>query len=206
MAVNEAATVSRILYRSESLAPIQSRPITTVANEATKLNLGWVIDSTGTYRIGYKKSDVGTAKPFKRDFELSSIQMQSAYSQINLRSANFLANGRIDVNNDNSLEDGYGINLEFSSFTDWTYEIIKIKDRFARAVQLQMAITCADRIITTTRSNLSQRLTNEAMQKIAYILGNEEQGTGLKGQFRKELKAIKQFFFPIQTITTSTLR
>lgn len=206
LSFNESATFNVYLYHSKSLLPIQTKQITTVANESTKLSLGWIIDSTGTYRIGYKKADVGTAKPFQRDFELADIQTCSKYAQIYPYSANFLANGRIDVNNDNSLTDGYGINLEYSSFMDWTYEITKNKDRFSRAIQLQMAITVADRIITSSRSNITNRLNNDAMQRLAYVVGNEANGTGLKGQFRLEVEAIKRFFFPKQRIKTSTLQ
>lgn len=206
LSFNGAETFNVYLYHSKKLAPIQTQEVTTVANEATKVYLGWNLDDTGTYRIGYKKADVGTSLPFKRDFSLSSINKYSNSGDINFYSSDFLANGRIDVNNQNSLEDGFGMNIEFASFFDWTHEIIKNKDRFARAIQLQLAITAADRILTTSRSSITQRLNTESLQRLAYVLGSEEQGTGLKGQLRKELLTIKRFFFPIETIIYDTIK
>lgn len=206
LSFNEAETFNIYLYHSKKLAPIQTKSVTTVANEATKVYLGYQLDDTGTYRIGYKKADVGTAKPFKREFELSNAHKLSQSAEIEYNSANFLANGRIDVNNVNALEDGYGLNLEYSSFIDWTHEIVKNKDRFARALQLQLAITLADRLLTTTRSGITERLTRESLDRIGYVLGSEEQGVGIKGQLRKELTDIKHFFFPKKKIINATLK
>lgn len=203
---NEAVTFNVYLYHSKKLSPIGTVAVTTVAHEATKVAANLVLDDTGTYRLGYKKADIGTAKPYKRDWENSSVPMNSRYACIEFESADFLANGRIDVDNTNSLEDAYGLNIEYSTMTDWTHEIVKNKNRFARALQLQMAITAADRIITSNRSNINQRLSREVLDRIAYTLGTEENGRGLKGQLRKELDAQKTFFFPKERIITSTLR
>lgn len=206
LSFNEAATFNIYLFHSKKLAPVQTKEVTTVAHEATQVELNWYLEDTGTYRIGYKRSELGTAKPYERDFELANVAYRSDYAYMDFYSSNFLANGRIDVDNDNALEDGYGMNLNFSVFTDWSHEIEKNKHRFARAVQVQMSITAIDRILTSTRTNVTERLTEEAVLRLDYILGNEARGTGLKGQFKKEIEAIKKFFFPKNLIQTYTLR
>lgn len=205
LSFDKSVTFNIYLYNSGSLTPL-IKSVTTVANQATKVYLGWPLYLGGTYRIGYKIADIGSAKPFKRDFELSNLSTKSINCNIEFRSANFLANNRIDVSNENSLEDGYGMNLEYSTAIDFTDEIIKNKDRFATALQMQMAITVADRIFTSSRSNITQRFGQEFLTKLDYILGNEDRGTGIKGQLRKEIKALTEYFFPVQRIQTSTLR
>lgn len=206
LSFDSVATFNIYLYSSQSLLPIQTKSVTTVANQATKIYLGWALDNIGTYRIGFKRTgtgSIGSAKPFKRDYQLSNVYTKSTNCLIEFRSANFLVSGRIDVDNEDSMEDGIGMNLEYSSFVDYTNEIIKNKDRFATAVQLQMALTVADRIITSVRSNITQRLSDEAINKIAFTVGNDERG--LKGYFIKELKSIKDFFFKENKIITATL-
>lgn len=202
LSFNEAKTFNIYLYHSKSISPIQTKEVTTVENEATKVELNYNLDLTGTYRIGYKKADIGTAKPFKRDFQLSSVFPLSNYAKIYFRSADFLTNGRIDVDNENALEDGYGINIEYSTFTDFTQEIIKNKSRFDRAYQLQMAIDVADRIKTSTRSNITERLITQSYS----ALGTENDGRGYLSQFKDEINKIKGFFFPKEQIINSTLR
>jgi hypothetical protein len=202
---NEAATFKIYLYNSQSIAPIDEIEVTTVAYEAVKVPVNWVLDDLGTYRIGYKKSEVSTALPLERDYELSSIYIGSCFSSIDFKSANFLVNGRLDLDNENGLEDGYGLNFDYSVYTDWHAQIVKNKYRFSRAIQLQMALTLADRVFSSTRSNIKQRLSKDALQQIAYLVGNEESGTGLKGQFRNELTSIKSFFFPKMTLKERTL-
>ena len=201
MSFDSDVTFNLYLYHSKKLNPIQTKSITVVANEATKIELNYNLDDTGTYRLGYKSSELGTSKPFVRDYSLSAISEDFLFF-----ASDFLDSGRIDINNQEALSDAYGMNIEYSEYYDWTYQIIKNKNLFARGLQLQMAINVCDLIMTTNRSSIIERLSNEELQKMAYVLGSEEGGNGLKGNFAKELNAIKNFFFPIKMIQKATLR
>jgi hypothetical protein len=192
------------LYESTTKAPVQTQSVTTSAGEDVKVYLGWNLDSRYTYRMGYKTSEIGTAKPYLRDYELSTVEELSRNICFDYYTADF--NGaRLDLTSESSKSDAMGMNLEYSVYIDWTREIIKNKNLFAKALQLQMALTVADRIMTTTASNITQQLTQQSLERIGYIIGNAERGTGLKGQFRKEVLNIKKFFFPEIRIMKKTI-
>lgn len=199
-----AATFNIYLYSSTTKAPVQTKSITTTAGEDTKLYLGWSLDGRYTYRIGYKLSEIGTARPYLRNYELSTLDEQAKNICFEYYSTDFDGD-RLDLGSKISNSDATGINLEYSVYTDWTMEVIKNKNILAKAIQVQMALTVADRILSSTSSNITQRLTNENLNKIGYILGNAEKGTGLKGQFRKEINDIKSFFFPRVNIMKTTI-
>jgi len=204
LSFSEDATFKIYLYKSTTKDPIEEIDATVVGGEDTKIYLGWNLDDRYTYRLGYKTSEVGTSKPYLRNYELSNIEELSNNICFEYYSANF--NGdRLDLSSELSYSDALGINIEYSTYIDWTSEIIKNKNLFAKAIQIQMALTVADLILTTTNSSITQRLTQEALERIGYILGNAEKGTGLKGQFRKEIENIKRFFFPVSRIYKKTI-
>lgn len=204
LSFNEDATFKIYLYKSTTKEPIEEIDITVVGGEDTKLYLGWNLDDRYTYRVGYKTSEIGTSKPYLRNYELSTVEELSKNVCFDYYSANFDGD-RLNLNAEKTYSDALGMNIEYSCYNDWTAEIIKNKNLFAKAIQIQMALTVADSILTTTNSSITQRLTQDALERIGYVLGNTERGTGLKGQFRKEIENIKRFFFPERKIFKKTI-
>ena len=204
LSFNEDATFNVYLYKSTSINPIQTKEVTTSSGEDTKVYLGWNLDDRFTYRLGYKTSEVGTAKPYLRNYELSVMEELSDNICFEYYSANFDGN-RLDLSSESSNSDAFGMNIEYSVYIDWTKEIVKNKNLFSRALQLQMALKTANNILTSNNSNINQKISRDNLDKIAYILGNEDRGTGLKGQYRKEINDIKNFFFPVRRIVKTII-
>ena len=204
-------TFNLYLYHSSKKAPIQTKSVTVVGGQDTKVILDWQLPlrtteyNQGTYYIGYNESEV-TAQPFERDYELANYQVNS--SIVNIEPVYMDIDSTVlNIGSDNSSSDPYGINLELSSYTDYTDLITENKSVFDNAIMLQMAINVLEQIVFTTRSNITQRIGHNT-QSLAFVgLNGDDNSTGLYQRISNEIKSLKKKLFPEdkQFITVATM-
>ena len=151
--------------------PIKMVNVTTIANEAVVINLqDWFIaDSAehkgGIFYLGYFESDLGGAKPIKRNYNTSNLQTQSKCYHVLPVSLNHVAT-TIDVSTVVNLSDTGGLNIGMDTYTDYTELFVRNKNLFVQAIQHEMAIEVLDLITKSTRANRTERIGNDFARQI----------------------------------------
>lgn len=182
---NDVATFNIYLYNDLLLPPVRTKQVTTIANTQTRVQLDWVmnyIDSSdaggtskgnlgGVWYLCYKQSEVSASNPNCRAineqlnlwtdtkivgaFPFQTPENSQTVFARNNPSVNFLS---------------YGINIEFSSYRDYTQTIIKNAHLFDEARGLCMAISVIEQIQNTTRANYTERQMGENVSRFEYDL------------------------------------
>ncbi len=198
LALDSAKTFNVKLYNSGVKAAIQTKSITTVADEETKTALGWIISPVGNtypggnFYLGYEESDLDGAKPYKRDYENANIYLDGRFCKEFQRIA--VAGNEINFTDPTNLDQPFGLNIEWSVYTDWTDAIISNRQIFANAIYYGMTIKILQQIRSTTRSNIVQRL-NEDFRGIAdFELDGAK--NSIMSQYDKAIEELKEHFFP----------
>ena len=202
VALDSAVTFDIKLYNSSKKDAIQTESVTTVAGEETKVLLGWIISPVGTtysggnFYIGYKEADLGSGKPYLRDWEQANDYLQGKFCKEFLRIG---ANGtEIDFTDQTALEEPYGFNIDWSTYTDWTDAIISSRQIFANALYYGMAIKVLQQVRSTTRSNVIQRLNDDFRGIADFELDGSK--NGITSQYQKATTELREHFFPRRLI------
>lgn len=190
-----------------------TKAVTARANEATivdidDLVLSWMgkYGATSTFYIGYFQDDLGTAKAIN---EPVSSWMQGLLWDAD---SMFATSNGVKFNlpyTEDSLTKG--LNLEFTSYRDFTSRIIANKALFDEAVSLQVACDAIELILSSTRSNGTERMAQEQLADLHSAL-NQELATnerpytpGLKVKYAREIEKLQKAFFgnpKIESYTT----
>lgn len=182
---------------------IWTMPVTAIGGEATfidvdDLKLSWMgkYGAVNTFYIGYFQDDIGEAQAIN---EPVSEWMQGILWEVNPIYAT--ANGvKFDLP---YVEDSLtkGLNLEFTSYKDYTSRVIANKALFDEAVGLQVACDVIEMILTSTRSNGTERMAQEQLADLHSALNqdaptNERPYTpGLKVRYSREIEKLQKSFF-----------
>lgn len=213
LAFDSAVTFNIYLYNSNLKAPIKTQEVTTVANQATIVNLtDWFIADDATYKggnfyAGYFEADLGSAKPIKKDFELANVMVQNDFYTINPVRLGYI-DAVIDVDDNDYLEDTNGLNIGINIYRDYTQMLINNKSLLFPVIQYGMAAKVLDIIRTSIRSNITQRLNKEIIQDVEFELyGNPALGIeGVRGKYEQRLKAVKEVMFSEPLMSIGTLK
>ena len=205
-------TFNIYLYNSNLKAPIKTKEVTTSANEAKIIDISeWYLDDDttfkgGNYYIGYFESDLGGAKPIKRNYELANYQICSPYFYIQPISLSYTGSV-INIKNEQSESDTGGLNIGINIYTDYTEFIIRNKNLFWQSIQLGMAEKVLNQSRTSVRSNYIERITKDFINQIGFELyGNRELGIdGIEGRLEREIKDIKKMLFYKPRIIRKTI-
>jgi hypothetical protein len=105
----------------------------------------------------------------------------------------------------------YGINVEICVYRDFT-EIIKLNENtFSTLIGLQVAASCIELALNSSRSNKTERITKEQQSRlyndlnVAFSSPEFPYTTGIKNQIAREIKRIKQNYLPKQELKTNTV-
>ena len=204
---DNVATFNLYLFNDLKLAPLQTKSVTTEAMSQTVVDLGWVLNyiSTnkgGLFYIGYFQDDLGSAHGIDEQLNMwAASKVFGAYPFQSPKKAGALDFNRI---NPSVVFRSYGLNLEITSYRDYTQTIIQNPHLFDNARGLGMAITVLESIKYSTRSNAVERQSKEAISgselnydlNLAFPTDDRPFIAGLKTQLSQELKRISQSFFP----------
>jgi hypothetical protein len=214
---SDVATFNIYLYNDLLLAPVKTQQVTTVAKSQTRVQLDWVInyiDSSnnggntggnigGVWYVCYKQSEVHASNPdcyaineqlnlWNDTKIIGAFPFQAptndvyAFTRTN-PSINFLS---------------YGINIEFSSYRDYTQTIIQNPHLFDEARGLCMAINSLELIQNTTRTNETERQMTNNVARLEYDLNlsfpTKEYPfmAGIKQRLERELRSLNTKFNP----------
>jgi hypothetical protein len=210
----QASTFNLYLFNDLVKAPLLTKEVTTVANSQTTVTLNWQliyneVRKGGLFYIGYFQDDLGTNQAV--DEQLNTWADTKIFGAWPFQSSKKA--GELDFNriNPSVVFKSYGMNIEVSSYKDYTQKIIQNANMFDEARGLTMAISVLEQIKHTTRSNATERQSNEKMQGIDFDLNlaNPTESmpfvAGLKAQLNRELRRLSDQFFPKATATTLSL-
>ena len=214
--------IKLLLWNTAQKAVIESKEISITSDHQEEV-LEWVIDNSGTtykgeYYIGYI-SDGLTVTPYKREYEAANLLTNPTYLYFEkVTVIGHITEVLFDLNDVDGMSEECGLNFDITVYDDFTDFAINNKMLFARAIQLQAIISCAQMYMASLRSNSNQINSEQLYQKIMV----EIEGTsgdsvvrvhGLKNQLlgeitsiRSEIAKLKKGFFKSGQILRSTLR
>lgn len=218
-----AGTVRILLFNTAERDPIQFQDVI-ITSEHQIQELNWKIDNSedtykGDYYLGYLSNDVdlGTLKPYKRDYQNSDIMSVITYMNITrLVFEGATLEELPDLDSDDGLSENIGINPDITVYFDYTELIINNETLFGRAVYLQFAIKCISTYLASLRSNRNERKSEQTVLRlIQEIEGQNTEGAvkikGLRPQLigevnriSKEIERLQDGYFA-NGITTHTL-
>lgn len=194
-------SVELMLFSSWQKIPLETR---TVALDGTKLvykeSLEWVLDNTDFYKgeffIGYIYD--GTLVPYTRDYE--DANYQSEFKGLCIEKAivpDHATNELFRLDKVETMSQDTGLNMNISVYDDRTDFILNNLSLFARPILLKMAIIILEKFVSSTRSNMNERYSNEIIvQVMAAVNGlkgdsgiNER---GLKSQLATEITQLQK--------------
>ena len=206
---DSVATFNIYLFNDLKLAPLKTQSVTTEANSQTVVDLGWVLNyiSTnkgGLFYIGYFQDDLVATSTHAIDEQLNMWAASKVFGAYPFQAPKKA--GQLDFNriNPSVVFRTYGLNLEVTSYRDYTQTIIQNPHLFDNARGLGMAIGVLETIKYSTRSNAVERQSKDAIgtTELNYDLNlafpNDDRPfiAGLKAQLMQELNRISQSFFP----------
>jgi len=206
---NGVATFNLYLFQDGKIAPIKTKSVTTVANEVTVVDLSdWTVRAvtTSQFYVGYFQEDLGSIEALDVPKENEQCFKIIGYESISAAPAG-------STNFDRTLlsysANTYGLNLEISTYHDYTNELVKNIHLFDNLFGLQMAIKVIEQIQYNNRTNKDERDSLANAQMMDRDLNMSSQAfpetpftAGLKEQYNRELARVYRTFFPKPEMTS----
>ena len=210
---NGIDTVKILLFNSGKKTLVDSVDITTAADEETNQELtDWLLPyvnsvNGGNWYIGYLRSGI-TAEAYNREYELAN--QMNCFNCISMKP--IIVSGHdtetlFDVNDIEYTSEYYGMNFDISTFKNYDSIITQNKNKFSKALGLQVAATVLDMIANNNRSNRIERTTkdNAVIQLNGFVSENVKQ-VGILAKLAKEIKSLKDIFVNSPIIQVNTLK
>lgn len=181
-------TIKLMLFNSSESTPIEEQEVViTSTNQTQKLN--WRVDNSGntykgTFYLGYitMTGVSGTLRPFKRDFENSTIQAD--IDCLNIQTFEFVGHNTEtlpDLTTEHATDIATGLNLDITIFEDFTDLIVNNEMMFATAIDLDFKIRLIEMYAASSRSNRDQRKSEaQTVRAIAEVEGQSGDNGALK--------------------------
>lgn len=195
-----SGNVDLIIWNTASKAPIYTKTVTISSDHQTE-ELNWTIDNSGNtykgeYYIGYNTTGL-TVQPYEREYNNSSVM--TSFKNISLEKVfvlNHNSTSLFDLSKTEGLSEDCGLNLDISVYDDYTDFVINNKMLFARALQLQITISCIQIYMASLRSNSNQSHANQIYEKIMIELEGTRADNviyikGIKNQLLSEISSIR---------------
>lgn len=216
LSFNGVVTFPLYLFDNVKKAPLWSQDVTTGADNQVVITpeddliLNYLTEASksGLYWLGYFQDDLGGVQAYD--------EYPYCYNNGKCYGSDFVeclpAPGNDIVRfNPYITSRTNGLNVEFSSFVDFTEMITRNPGLFDKAIGLQLAAKVVEQIIHSTRSNDNQRV-GETGSATIYAELNQDIATqdqpyssGLRNQLKQELKRLKCNFFPKQKAVSTTI-
>jgi len=212
LSFDSEVTFNIYLYNSNlPKTPIQTKAVTTVAGESKITVLDWIVADDLTYKggnfyLGYFENDLGTARAFKKDHDIGSLRIKTPYFYIEPVSLTY-SGTTINVENEIYESETFGLNIGVDIHNDYTELILRNKNMFWNAIQLQMHEKVLNMIRYSTRENSEKRGLADIIKFADFELyGNKEMGIiGVQGKLNKAIETLQKALFYKPTISKGTL-
>lgn len=206
-----AATFNLYIFNDLQKAPIYTFPVITQANTQVIFQMPNVVlnylsqsNSGGLFYIGYFQDDLVAQNAHGIDEQLNMWAATKVFGAYPFQSPRLT--GQLDFNriNPSVVFRSYGLNLEVTSYHDYTQAIVQNAHLFDNARGLALAIRVLEEIKYSTRTNTIERQSKQAIDanELNYDLNlafpNDDRPfiAGLKAQLNQELTRISNTFFP----------
>lgn len=216
---NANCNVTLYLFKEGKKSAVWSQVCAVVANEATivaltDLVLSYIGEQTkgSVFYLGYFQDEIAgqNAKAINETsvcWNKTLVFGACPFSADAVGADNF---SRVNITENNQT---FGLNLEMSSFSDWTQMIIKRPQIFDELIGLAMAFTVLEMIVHTQRSNKEERKLNDSammvlmqdLNGVAPISDGPPPITGLNKRIQREADRVRKELFPVKHSVTVNL-
>lgn len=193
--------IELLLFNTSVKAPIQTKVIT-ISTDHKSEDLSWVVDNSGNtykgdYYLGYISSyvDIGTLKPYKRDWNNANIE--SIITYLGIEKGNFPAmttNVLADLDDWDGTDITTGLNPDITVYEDYTDLILNNEKLFSRAILLDSQIRILSEVMASIRSNKNERIGKDLLSRVVLELdGADVNGIkkeSLRGTLSREIKRV----------------
>jgi hypothetical protein len=208
-----ADTVKLLLFQSGKKATVATQNITTVQDSEVNQSLtDWELpysNSTkgGKYYIGYLRSGL-TAKAYDRNYEnanIMNILFCSNFKPIQVTGHD--AETLFDVDSIDYTSEYYGLNFDVTSYKSYDSIVTENKNKFSKALGLQVAAVVLDMIINSNRSNNVERhIKDNAIIQLNGIQTDTVTDIGILNKLQLEIENLKESFRGTPKIQINTIR
>lgn len=204
-------TFNLYLYNSNlPTAPIQTKPITTIAGASNITILDWIVADDTTYKggifyLGYFDDDLGTVSAYKKDYELSILRTITPYYSVEPIS---LTNSGTTISIVGNVyeSDTFGLNFGVDLYHDYTELILRNRNLFWNAIQLQMHEKVLSLIKYSTRTNATELRGNDNTKVDFELFGNSTlKISGVANKLNDAISTLINSLFRQSRISKSTL-
>lgn len=207
-------TVTMHLFQDGVREPLQSIPVDVVAYERTEFDFASMVLNFKTgarYFLLYDQNELETqgAKAIREQVE--TVARTLCFEAYNYQAYRTTDGSYFDHNNRQYPALPAGVNLEIISFKDHTQKILRKVNLFDEVQGLQMAAMVVELINNSTRTNLTQRQTEQQSQQIymdlnqAFATKEVPVNPGLKSRIMQEFKKLKKTFYPEQQAMSTSM-
>lgn len=222
---NQDVTFKLYCYNRDKRTKVWEKEVTVMAYELTQVQIDDLVlravDNTANgliYDFGYYQTDLGTAKALNDN----SVCLNNGFLW---RAQSFQADlASISNNPDDFYKDyvsryavtynsnSYGLNLEVGGYNDYSNVIVKNQPLFDEAIGYQVAQLILSQAMYSTRSNGTERLTNERIKMASddlNISGPTDQvplNPGIKSKLSAAIRQLRKNFLskPLLQKTTAS--
>jgi hypothetical protein len=203
-------TITLYLYSSEQKSALFTKEVE-ITSDNQSIDLDWILDNTinygGEYYLGYYYNDALNVLPYKRDYRLSNVRIyfnDFDYFPIEVSSTD---TDLFDLTTVNNVSLSNGLNFDITTYDSYTDLILNNEQLFAKAINLDLQISCLSTYLSSLRSNANERQSDRTALKIlTEIEGQSGENAinvvGLRTQLfraissiKKEIKTLQQGYF-----------
>ncbi len=203
------ALIPLYLFKDGKKTHIWTQDVEVEGNEATVVNfsdlvLNYISQSTkgSRFYLGYFQNEIGGARAIREQYDCWNPQR--CFWAKPVTAAQIGEDTNFDRNNRSWGYDTNGINLEITTFRDHTNAIVRKAHLFDDLVGLQMAYTIMEQVIYCLRSNPSERVLKDQIDKLGAQLdlnggvpvNDGPKITGLKQRIDREMQRVRAGFYP----------
>lgn len=212
---NDAKVFNLYLFHSSVKTAIATIPATSVKDTFAKVTLGKYLYAQsatygpGKFYLGYFQGDLGTVQAYDRIWDNANIQTR--YKCLGIRSIQVTPNGTslFDIDDVEYTSESWGLNLDISSYNDYTNLILNNQSLFDAVQGYMFAIRVLELIKTTGRINPTQRVNANLPDIAAFDLEtqtgeNVVKNTGLYTKLKIEINRVRKSLFDDSSIIVQT--
>ena len=200
---NGVATFNLYLFNDLTLAPLKVQSVTSVANSQMIVRLDWILkyiddNKGGLFYIGYFQNDLGSVLAVDEQLNLWDDSKCFGAWPFQSPQTDTLNFNRI---NPSVVFRTYGMNMEVSSYRDYTEMIVMNAHLFDEARGLLMAIYILEIIKNSSRTDRDNRQANQMIKldydlDLAFPTKEAPFMAGLRAQLKREYQRINDNFWP----------
>lgn len=196
--LDKESTFNMYLFKDGQSEPIKTIPVTSKEDKEIYVPFEDVILSYSDgyrYFIGYFQNDIGDAEAYIEQISNCSKTLCFSADPIIAK-----ADGvTFDKKNIGYTSLPYGINLDLSTFRDYTSTVINNASKFDEAIGLTVCVAALEIMLNSTNSNATERITKDLTKSIFSDLNQMPvEGVpvvpGLKSRLNGEFKKLRLNF------------